>query len=163
MSTVTVYKSHSIDGVLTNATTFTLGVVRADTGAVVVAAGTAMTNTATGKYQYAFTEPAANLTYTVSYSLTYAGNTTAWEESVGGTVTDAVPLPDLTGDTLVDTLNSLLIERLQIIRAGPKPTYSLHGHLVKWDEYLSNLDQRILAIRREIAASSPVEVIGVAW
>ena len=42
----------------------TYGVKRNDTGAVVVADGTAMTQSATGVYTYTFTDPADDLTYT---------------------------------------------------------------------------------------------------
>jgi hypothetical protein len=136
MSTVTVNKQHTVDGALTDATTFTLGVVRTDTGATVVAAGTAMTRTATGTYSYSWTEPTSGLTYTINYVLVYDGETTAWEESVVGSALDSVSMPALTGDTLVDTLNSLMIERLNVSRDGPKPSYMLHGHRVDWTQYL---------------------------
>lgn len=59
-----------VEGVLTDVTSVVLadptnayGVKRTDTGAVVVAAGTAMSHDATGVYSYTFTEPAAGLTY----------------------------------------------------------------------------------------------------
>ena len=64
-----------VDDVLTNPTTMklqdsgsTFGIKRTDTDAVVVASGTAMTNSSTGVYTYTLTEPAANLTY--FYSIT---------------------------------------------------------------------------------------------
>lgn len=47
----------------------TAGVVRTDTNAVVVAAGTAFTHVATGQYSLTFTEPAPALSY--NYSVTY--------------------------------------------------------------------------------------------
>jgi hypothetical protein len=73
---------------------------------------------------------------------------------------ETTPLPALTGDTLVDTLNSLIAQRLQIARAGPKPSYSLHGHKVDWTQYLEYLDKRILALRQEINQTDPWEEVG---
>lgn len=71
-----------IAGVLTDATSVVLadatdayGVRRADTQAVVVAAGTAMTRTATGKYSITFTPPADGLTLEYAPRVVYGGNT----------------------------------------------------------------------------------------
>jgi len=78
----TAHKEFSVGGVLTNATSAVLsdptgafGIIRNDTGAVVVADGTAMVNTAVGIYDYTFTDPALDLTYTVWFELVYAGAT----------------------------------------------------------------------------------------
>jgi hypothetical protein len=63
-----------------NAESFTLGIVRDDTSAVVVLAGTAMTNVATGQYQFSFTPPLPGLVYTISYVLVVGGQTITWYE-----------------------------------------------------------------------------------
>jgi len=160
---ITVRKTFSVDGTPTDVTSFTIGVLRADTGATVVAAGTDMTHSGTGVYTYSFDEPTIELTYTVTYAVTYNSITTTWEETVEGSVEKQIVMPELTGDDLVDTLNSLVIERLRVARAGPKPSYTLHGHRVEWTEYLKYLDDRIMALRREIAMASPVEEIGLGW
>jgi hypothetical protein len=73
---------------------------------------------------------------------------------------EVIPMPALTGDDLVDTYNSLMVERLRVARAGPKVTYRLHGHEVLWTAYLGSLDKRIMALRREIAAAMPIEELG---
>lgn len=70
MSTTTIRRRFKVGGVLANADAAvfsdpggTYGVRRRDTGAVVVAAGTALTNPSTGLYQYTFTDPASRLQY----------------------------------------------------------------------------------------------------
>jgi len=153
-------KTYRVNNVLTDVTSFTLGVVRDDTGASVVTAGTAMTHSGTGVYTYSITEPAQGLTYTVTYAVVYLGQTITWEETVSDTAEDTVPMPELTGDSTLDALNSLLVERLRVCRSGPKPSYSVEGHRVSWTEYLRYLDERIMALRKEYAAANPVEVIG---
>lgn len=156
-------KYFRVDSVLTDPTSFTLGVIRNDTNAEVVAAGTAMTHDSTGVYSYALTEPASGLTYSVTYVAVYNGKTYTFEETVNGAVEDAVAMPALTGDNLLDTLNSLIVERLRVARAGPKPSYTIAGQRVDWNQYLKYLDERIMALRKEIAMSSPVEeiIIGI--
>jgi len=78
-----------VGDVLTDVTTAKLsdptgvyGVKRDDTDAVVVADGTAMTRTATGKYEYTFTEPAAGLSYTGYVEFVYDGNTFRFEHDL---------------------------------------------------------------------------------
>ena len=46
------------------------GVKRLDTGAAVVADGTAMTKASTGEYRYEFTAPALNLDYVAAFEIT---------------------------------------------------------------------------------------------
>ncbi len=76
MSTLTIRKTWQVNGLLTNPDSVVLrdptgafGIQRDDTGAAVVAAGTAMTQVATGVYEY---------TLTVDGGTTY----TAWVEVV---------------------------------------------------------------------------------
>jgi len=82
MATRTVRATLKIGGTLVDPTSATLsneaatmGIVRNDTGASVVAAGTAMTKESTGKYYYTFTEPAAGLSYTAYVKFVANGNT----------------------------------------------------------------------------------------
>ncbi len=70
------------ENVLTNATSVTLsniaatiGIKRNDTGAIVVAAGTATVNPVTGTYTYDFTAPAENVFYTVYFKVVASGST----------------------------------------------------------------------------------------
>jgi hypothetical protein len=166
---VTIRQTWSVMGVPTAVTSFvlaneagTIGVMRNDTLGMVVASGTAMTSVGTGVYEYTFTPPAAGLTYTAYYTITMTtGAVWHLQDTIHDTSEDSIPMPDLTGDDLVDTLNSLIVERLRVVRGGPKPGYSISGHRVDWNAYLSILDQRILALRKELAMVSPVEEIGI--
>jgi hypothetical protein len=69
-----------VDNVLTDPTSIvfsetngTWGIRRVDTNAVVVANNTALTKVSTGLYNYAPTDPAANLTYEVAIKVVYDG------------------------------------------------------------------------------------------
>ena len=99
MSTLTLRESFSIDGVAISPTSVTLsnsdatyGVKRNDTDAVVVAATTAMVETASGSgiYTYSFTQPATDLTYTYWVKWVYGGETFYDEHSVIGAVPDGI-------------------------------------------------------------------------
>lgn len=158
---VTVQKLVKVNNVATDVTTFTIGVIRADTGETVVSSGTAMTHDATGQYSYTFTEPAAGLTYTITYVLTRGTTTKTWSESVVGSIETEVPMPTLTGDNLYDTLQSLIVERLWVARAGPKMTYRIGNQSFNWTQYLQNLDERIDHLRAQYAQENPVEDVGV--
>jgi hypothetical protein len=81
MGTRLISKLWKVDGVLTNVTTAklsdptgTYGVKRNDTDAVVVADGTAMTNSSTGVYQYSFTD-VDDVGYTAYAEFVYGGAT----------------------------------------------------------------------------------------
>jgi len=70
------------DDILTNATSVTLsnsgatiGIIRNDTSAVVIAAGTVTVNSATGTYTYTFTPPAENVFYTIYFKVIASGST----------------------------------------------------------------------------------------
>jgi len=79
---VTIYETFQKNGVyfdptsvVLSDTTGTYGVKRDDTDAVVVAAGTAFTKTATGKYEYTFTPSVGGLTYTYVTKWVHEGET----------------------------------------------------------------------------------------
>lgn len=156
---ISINKTFAVNGTATDPTSFTITVVRIDTGET-LASAVAMTKISTGVYEYELTEPAANLLYTASFSVNYGGNVTTWSETINGSTTETIALPALTGDYLVDTLNSLLAERLEISRSGPRPSYNLHSHAVSWNEYVLYLDRRIRELRKEIAQTNPVEEMG---
>ena len=73
---------------------------------------------------------------------------------------EEIPLPDLTGNPVLDTYNSLLVERLRVSRAGPLVTYNVDSQSVSWGQYLKYLDERILAIRIELS-QVPFETVSV--
>ena len=74
------------DGALTNATSAVITITRTDTDAV-LATSAAMTNVATGNYQYSLTDPAYDLTYSYSAVFTYASENYTFTGSVAGTTT----------------------------------------------------------------------------
>ncbi len=86
-----IVKTFKVDGVKANMTSVklssyaeTYGVKRNDTDAVVVADGTAMTNLSTGVYEYEFTDPANDLTYTYVLEYVYGGETYWIEDTLTG-------------------------------------------------------------------------------
>jgi hypothetical protein len=91
MSTTTISKTFKVDDVATNPdTSITIAVTRTDTSAVVVAAGTAMTQSATGVYYSTFTDPAYGLTYDYIIIIVHAGETYTFEgQQVGSSQPDA--------------------------------------------------------------------------
>lgn len=91
MAQITIRERFTIDGTLTNVTsvvlndpTSTYGVKRDDTDAIVVAAGTALTNVSIGVYEYEFEEPTSGLTYTYYVEYVYGGNTYRVERFITG-------------------------------------------------------------------------------
>jgi len=88
MATRLLSKQFKVAGVLTNATTVklsdptaTYGVKETVSGNVVVADATAMTNSATGVYEYSFTDT-VDIAYTAYFEVVYAGATYRFEEDV---------------------------------------------------------------------------------
>jgi len=93
MSVVTLNEKFKVSGVYVAVTSVKLsdptgayGVKRDDTDAVVVVDGVDMTESGTGQYSYAFTEPEAGLTYTYWVEWVYDGETYHDEHQVTGTV-----------------------------------------------------------------------------
>ncbi len=90
----TINRTFKKNGVLADPTTVTLsdstgayGVKRNDTDAVVVADATAMTKISTGVYQYVFTDPADDLTYTYSIEIVADGATNYFSDTLVGPTT----------------------------------------------------------------------------
>lgn len=88
MATRLIRRTWEVGGVLSNVTsarlsdpTGTYGVKRNDTNAVVVADGTAMTNVATGVYEYSFTD-VQDVAYTAYVEIVYSGNTYHFEVDI---------------------------------------------------------------------------------
>ncbi len=67
--------------------------------------------------------------------------------------------PTLTGNILVDTLNSLRTQRLAVLQAGASPSYRVDNHEVDWVGYLKYLDEAIWQVYKELAQQNPFEVI----
>jgi hypothetical protein len=95
MATRSIRQTWKVNGVYTDVTSAVLsdstaayGVIRDDTGAVVVASGTAMTRISEGQYEYSFAEPAEGVAYTASVKLVYSGNTYYFEHDLAATSVD---------------------------------------------------------------------------
>lgn len=65
-------------------------------------------------------------------------------------------------DDLIATRDALVAQRLAVIQAGPKPSYSVHGHQYDWTAYLRYLGEEITTINKQIAQSQPFEFISQA-
>lgn len=92
MSTTTISKSFYVGGVLADASSATIAVTRNDTGGVVVAGGTAMTHGATGVYYYTLTDPASDLNYSYTITITYSGTPYVFTGTQTGSVTSTEPV-----------------------------------------------------------------------
>lgn len=74
--------------------TGSFGVRRVDTGAVIVAEGTALTRASIGTYTYSFAEPEANLQYQYSIKLVYLGVTYYYNRFVtSGSISSLIVIP----------------------------------------------------------------------
>lgn len=89
-----IHQTFKLGTVLTNVTTAKLsdptgvyGIKRNDTGATVVSDGTAMTNTATGTYEYTLTA-VANVAYTAYIEFVYDGDTFYFEYDLPAAAAD---------------------------------------------------------------------------
>jgi hypothetical protein len=157
---ITIDKTWAVNNTPINVTSWTLAIVRNDTGGIVVAGGTPMVKTGTGTYTYTFAAPTPGLQYTATYTIVYDGRTYTLIDAISGSTQEFIAMPALTGDPMIDTYNSLLVERLRLSRNGPHVHYSVHDHTYFWGEMLDSLDRRIEVLRKEIAQSYPVEEIG---
>jgi len=92
--------------ILTNSDS-TIGIKRNDTGAVVVAAGSALTNTSTGTYVYTFTPPSEAVFYT-SYIQIIASGRTLYHETifyVGINEVEMIVPSAVVADYVIETLS----------------------------------------------------------
>lgn len=125
MSQTTITKRFLVNGVLKDPTsaklsdaTATYGVKRNDTNAVVVVDGTAMTKLSTGVYTYAWTDPAAGLTYTVATEFVYDGETYRVLDTVAGGTGSTTVTPEPETPTVYDTSTSARLERYLQLEAA---------------------------------------------
>jgi hypothetical protein len=59
-------------------------------------------------------------------------------------------------------IRSQILAVIEEITVHPKPTYSIDGQSVKWNEYLAQLQKSVDWCNERIAAESePVEIISV--
>ncbi len=155
MSQLTIRKTWNVNGVLTNPSSITLGIVQGSTGTTIVAAGTAMNQVATGIYEYTVNPVDGGTTYTATIVVVYGGETYTF---------GVVAVPEVTPATVTfpDSLNSLLAQLTALyaqITLSPKPTYSVHGHNYAWGEYLAILGAQIEQLTKIRAQQNPFEIV----
>lgn len=149
MSFTTINLSSYTNGLLTDLTsiefedvTATYGVRRTDTQAVVVAAGQDLIRLAVGTYQYAFTDPAANLTYEYTLKIVTGGTTYYYNRlAAAGTINHiyAIPVPNDHYSSQAEVLRQLggfavdlMMEDWESSDTSPV-----------WDDILSEVDETI--------------------
>jgi hypothetical protein len=64
-------------------------------------------------------------------------------------------------DSIQMAINNLAAT-LAIESAAPKPSYSLHGHSVDWDEYRQSLIRAMADLRQQLSQGLPWEGVSVA-
>jgi hypothetical protein len=161
MSTLTIRKTWQVNGVLTNPDsivlrdpTGTYGIQRNDTGAVIVAAGTAMTPLATGVYEYTLAVDGGT-TYTAWVEVVYGGETYRFEiTAVPDVQVAAANYPE----SLVAARNQCAALLAQIT-LNQKPSYRAYGRTYSWSEYQAMLAKQIDDLNRLIAEANPFEIV----
>ena len=141
--------------VLTNVTSFVLVLTRNDTQAVVP---TTMTNPSTGLYEWTY-QPCGATSYNAAFTMTLNGSETVWTDTIYGCSEECIEYPCLTGHVLWDTLQAKLFQRLILVRKGPSPDVSIHGHNFKMQQFMDHLDRSILHLRLELSQAFPYEVV----
>lgn len=155
MAQLTVRKTWRVNGTLTAVTSITLGVVRDDTQAVVLAAGTAMPAVATGVYEYTLPTVDGGTTYTATITVVYAGQT--YVETVV-CVPEVAPASIEWPDGFKQILSQLM-SLAALITLNPNPNVSVHGHSYSNGEYLEILGRQIEQFTKLHAQAHPFEIV----
>jgi hypothetical protein len=162
MPTLTIRKTWTVNGTPTNPTSIVLrdptgayGIKRDDAGAVIVAAGTAMTQVSTGVFEYTVAAADPSTTYTAWIEIVYGGETFFFEvTAVAGVDVATATFPDgLT--TILNQLTSLYVQ----ITLQPKPTYAVEGNHYRWTEYQEMLGRQIEQLTKLISRAQPFEIV----
>ena len=106
MSTLT--KTVKKEGVLTDVTGITYGVIRNDTSAVVVVAGETLDWVSTGVYQDSFDDPDDNLTYTATIIVTQGSQTVTFTDIFAGPVSSTAAAGGYTVAELATKLEDIM-------------------------------------------------------
>jgi hypothetical protein len=162
MSTLTIRKTWNVDGAPANPDSVVLcdptgafGIRRDDTGAVIVAAGTPMTEAATGVFEYTVAGVDPGTTYTAWIEIVYGGETYRFEvTAVAGVDAASITFPDGL-KTVLNQLTSLYAQ----ITLQPKPTYNVEGNHYRWTEYVEMLGRQIEQLTKLIARAEPFEIV----
>ena len=152
---LTIQKTWNVNGVPTNPTSITIEIVENDNSAVIVAPGTAMTQVATGVYQYTVPSVNGGTTYTATITVVYAGQTYTFSiVAVPSVAAESIEWPH-GFKTLLDQLMSLYAQ----VTLSPKPTYQVEEHSYSWNEYLRVLGEQIEQMTKLRAQAHPFEVV----
>ena len=156
MATLTIRKTWQVNRVFT-AAAMTLGIVRDDTGATVVSAGTVMplaSGVSAGIYEYTTTVDGGT-TYTATITVVYGGQTYTFTVVAVPEITAASVQWPCGFETVLNQLMSLMI----LITVNPKPSYSVHGHSYSWNEYTEMLGRQIEQFTKLNAQANPFEFV----
>ena len=56
-------------------------------------------------------------------------------------------------------IEALEQQRLAMIQAGPAPDMDVHGHRYRLGTFLKEIEERILALRKQLAQEEPFECV----
>jgi hypothetical protein len=162
MPTITIRKTWTENGLPANPVSIVLrdptgafGIRRDDNGAVVVAAGTPMSQVMTGVFEYTVAGIAAGTTYTAWIEIVSGGQTYRFQLT-------AIPSIDSVGISYPDGLKTVLDQLTALyvqITLQPKPTYTVEGNHYQWTEYQELLGRQIEQLTKLIARANPFEIV----
>lgn len=69
-------------------------------------------------------------------------------------------VPAMTGD-VAQTLRELVVLRLKVVQAGPRPNYSVHGESMQLGDLMRWFDDAINVCHAQLAAMQPCEIYSV--
>ncbi len=162
MPSLTIRKTWTVNNVPANPDSVVLrdpsgayGIRRDDTGAMIVVAGTAMSQVATGIYEYTAAGVDAGTTYTAWIEIVYGGDTYRFQvTAVAGVDAATITYPDGL-KTILNQLTSLYAQ----ISLSPKPSYNVEGNIYRWREYQQMLGLQIEQLAILVAQANPFEIV----
>ena len=157
MAALRIVKKWLVNNVPTNPTSITLGIVRNDTGAVVVPAGTPMPLApwaSVGVFRYE-ADVDGSTTYTATITVLSNGQPY---------VSELVALPEFTPRSLcwphgIHIVLNQMISLMAMITLSPNPDYSIHGESVSQASYLETLGRQIEQLTKLRAQAMPFEIV----
>ena len=84
------------------------------------------------------------------------------DPNYNGTIYE-VKWPEVVGD-IRQTYAALVSLRAQITLLGPKPTYTIHGHHMEFEQLLARINATIIQLKKELISLSPSDTrVSAAW